>query len=119
MNQDLRRAVLFALNNDIIVPCDHESLPLSVDEEEGLICWIGFESRELAQQCSLLQPDQYTWGQINGLQYLKFLHERIEVGGEHILLVNPSTERQVGMDTNAISGFLKWLDEHPDGLKRF
>jgi hypothetical protein len=119
MNEDLKRAALFALNNDIIVPCDEDTLPLSVDEEDGLICWIGFESPELAKACSLIDPKQFKWGQINGLQYLKFLHERIEAGGDHVLVVNPSTERQVGMENSAITGFLEWLEANPEGLRQF
>ena len=119
MNEDVKRAALFAMNHSIIVPSDKDSLPLSVDEEEGLICWIGFESTELAQKCSLLNPEQYTWGLIQGLQYLKFLNERIEAGGHHILVVNPSTDRQMGLDNEAIQGFLKWLEAHPNGLSQF
>lgn len=119
MSDDLKRAALFAMNPNIIVPYDHENLPMSVDEEEGVIAWIGFESPELGRQCNVIDPSQFVWGQMNGLQYLKFLHERIEAGGQHLLIVNPGTTRQMGMNHEAIVGFLEWLDKNPRGLEQF
>lgn len=117
MNEDLKRAGLFALNPDIIVPCDDEALPMSVDSEGNKVFWIGFESPQLGQQSSALDPKEFKWGQIGGLQYFKFLFERIEAGGEHFLIVNPGTNRQMGLNNQAITDFLTWIDENPEGLK--
>ena len=118
MNEDLKRAGLFALNQNIIVPCDDEALPKSVDTEGDKVFWIGFESPELGQQSQALNPADYKWGQINGLQYFKFLFERIEAGGEHFLIVNPGTSRQMGLNNQAISDFLTWVDQNPKGLEQ-
>jgi hypothetical protein len=119
MSNDLQRAVLFAKSNQIIIPRDHEDLPLSVDEEDGVVAWIAFESPELGQQCQMIDPSAYQWGQMNGLQYFKFLHERIEAGGQHVLVINPGSNRQVGMNNESISEFLEWLDQNPNGLDQF
>jgi hypothetical protein len=119
MSEDLKRAALFASNQDIIMPYDHENLPMSVDQEGETVAWIGFESPELGRQCTMIDPSQYVWGQMPGLQYLKFLHERIEAGGQHVLIVNPGTPRQMGLDSDSIVSFLKWLDENPNGLNQF
>jgi hypothetical protein len=56
---------------------------------------------------------------MSGLQYLKFLHERIEAGGTHVLVINPGTDRQMGMDNESIVSFLEWLDKNPNGLQQF
>lgn len=119
MSEDLKRMALFAMNDHVIMPYDHEQLPMSVDEEDDTVAWLAFESPELGKKCSMIDPSQYVWGQMNGLQYLKFLHERIEVGGEHVLIVNPGTDMQMGMNNEAIVGFLEWLDANPNGLNLF
>lgn len=118
MSDDLQRAGLFALNNNIIVPCDEDTLPQSVDTEGDKVFWIGFESPELGQQSSALDPKEYKWGQINGLQYFKFLFERIEAGGEHFLIVNPGTPRQMGLNNKAISEFLTYIEKNPQALEQ-
>ncbi len=119
MKKDLQRAVLFAKSDQIIMPRDHEDLPLSIDEEEGVVAWIAFESPELGRQCQMIDPSQFQWGQMNGLSYLKFLHERVEQGGQHLLVINPGSNRQIGMNNEAISEFLKWLEQNPNGLELF
>ena len=116
MNDDLKRAGYFALNPDILVPYDHEDLPLSIDTEGDKVFWIAFESPELGKQSSAFDPSIYKWGQIQGLQMFKFLHERIEAGGEHFFIVNPGTNRQMGLNNQAITDFLTWLDQNPNGL---
>jgi hypothetical protein len=115
MSNDYRKLVLFSQNQNILVPCDDESLPLCVDTQDDVNFWIAFESSELGQQSPSLDPSFYQWGQISGIQYMKFLLERIEAGGNHILLVNPDTKLQFGLDNEAVKDFLHWLDEHPHG----
>ena len=119
MSADISRVGLFALNPGVIVPCDEEDLPANVDQEDDLVCWLAFESPELGRQCSMIDPSQYRWGQISGLQMLKFLHERIETGGRHVLVINPGSNRQMGMDHQAITDFLEWLEKNPEGLNQF
>lgn len=116
MTEDIKRAGYFALNSSIIVPCDEDSLPMSVDHEDDKVFWIAFESPELGKQSSALDPAAYKWGQMQGLQLLKFLFERIEAGGQHFFIVNPGTNRQMGMNNKAIADFLTWLDLNPQGL---
>jgi hypothetical protein len=118
MTEDLKRAGYFALNPNIIVPCDDEDLPLSVDTEGDKVFWVAFESPELGQQSSALDPSAYKWGQIQGLQMLKFLLERVEAGGEHFFIVNPGTNRQMGMNNQSVKDFLTWLDNNPQGLEQ-
>lgn len=113
MDQDLKRLIYFAKNDNIILPIDEDTLPLSVDTEQDNIYWIGFESPELGQQSSSLDPTYYQWGQMNGLQYLKFLNERIEAGGKHVLLINPDTDRQIGLNNQSVQDFLFWLTQNP------
>jgi hypothetical protein len=116
MNKDINKLILFSQNQNILVPCDEESLPLCVETHDEINFWIGFESSELGQQSPSLDPSFYKWGQISGLQYLKFLHERIEAGGKHILLINPDTKLQFGLDNDALKDFLEWLDKNPQSL---
>ena len=111
MDRDLQRAIAFAEHPDILMPYDEEQLPLSVDSFDGKIYWIAFESPELGRTSSAVNLSLYNWGQMSGLQYLKFLHERIVKGGKHHLIINPGTERQVGMNNESISQFLHWLEE--------
>jgi len=118
MNEDLRRVCLWAANPNIIVPCDEEHLPCSVDSEGDLVAWTGFESDELAKQTDAMDPTAHRWGLIGGLQYLKFLHERIEAGGHHVLVMNPGTPRQSALEGESIVSFLEWLEQNPDGLNQ-
>ncbi len=113
MNKDIRQLVLFAQNKNVIVPCDEESLPLCVDTQNNINFWIGFESSELGQQSPSMDPSFYSWGQISGFQYLKFILERIETGGKHVLLINPDTKLQFGLDNNAVKDFMKWAESNP------
>jgi hypothetical protein len=119
MNEDLRRVCLWAANSNIIVPCDEEDLPCSVDSEGELVAWTGFESEELAKQTDAMDPKEHQWGMIDGLQYLKFLHERIEAGGQHVLVMNPGTDRQSALEGENIVAFLEWLEQNPTGLQQF
>lgn len=115
MSDDLSRAKAFASHEGIIIPCDEEDLPLSVESMEDKVFWIAFESRELGLQSNAVNLSLYHWGQMNGLLILKFLHERIVQGGEHLLIINPGTDRQIGMDNDAIIGFLGLLSETERG----
>lgn len=114
--KDLKRVHLFALNEQVILPCDEESLPLSVDTDDKMVFWIAFESPELGQSSTAVDPTYYKWGQMRGMQYLKYLHERIEEGGEHHLIINPGTARQIAMNNDAILNYLNWLDANPNGF---
>jgi len=119
IDDDLRRVCLWAANPDIIVPCDEDGLPCSVDSEGDLVAWTGFESEELARKTEALDPSAHKWGLIHGLQYLKFLHERVEAGGQHVLVMNPGTQRESALEGASVVSFLKWLEQNPSGLEQF
>lgn len=113
MDQDLQRAIAFSHNKDVILPYDEkEHLPVSVDTIDEKIYWIAFESAEIGRTSTAVDPSFYKWGQLSGIQYLKFLHERIVQGGQHHLIINPGTDSQIGMNNESISQFLKWLEEN-------
>lgn len=108
MADDLERLRRLYANEGVITPCDGEALPLSVDQDGEIIYWICFESVELGRQSSVVDPTYYEWGKISGERFMKFLNERIEAGGEHVLIANPGTALQAGLQGKVIVDFLKY-----------
>ncbi len=115
--RDLERLLRFARNEGVLVPADGEDHPLRLGEQDGRGYYACFESAELGRTSTALEPASYTWGRISGLKLLEFLAQRAAAGGSPVLILNPGTALQVGLDEAAIRGFLTWLARHPEGIE--